>query len=207
MLPRFHVITDDSVLAAAGFLAKAQSVFEAGGARLAFHLRGHETTARRLFDLGQTLMRYATRAGVQFLVNDRIDIGLVLGAAGVQLGQRSLRPAAARKLIPGSIGVSVHSAEQAAAAEQDGADFLLLGAIFATATHPGALPGGLDLLRRCRQSVSLPIVAIGGITPHNVADVIHSGAHGVAAVSGIWNSPEPDQAVRLYLEALMQAAG
>ena len=109
-------------------------------------------------------------------MNDRVDIALLSCADGVQLGENGLDAASARRLVGPEmlIGRSVHSVEGAAEAEADGADFLVLGTIFETASHPGADTGGLELVRDVTGRVGIPVIGIGGISESNVGGLIQS---------------------------------
>lgn len=126
--------------------------------------------------------------GARFLVNDRLDVALAVAADGVHLGQEDLPCDAARRLLgPGKIiGITVASLEEALTAARQGADYLGVSPIFPTQTKPDAgAPTGLALLRDIRQAVSLPLVAIGGITLENAAQVIAAGADMVCAISAV----------------------
>jgi thiamine-phosphate diphosphorylase len=123
------------------------------------------------------------------------------GAAGVQLRMSDLPAADARRIMPnGWIGLSVHSRQEAERAIAEGADYLLAGNVFATASHPDRPAKGLewlaDLVRLGR-----PVVAIGGVTPERAARVRDTGAWGVAAVSALWIPADPARAAAGFLEA------
>jgi thiamine-phosphate pyrophosphorylase len=123
-----------------------------------------------------------------FLVNDRIDVALEVGADGVHLGQEDLPCPEARQILgPGnSIGVTVGNLAEALAAQAGGADYLGVSPIFATATKADAgAPTGVALLAEIRRRVSLPLIAIGGITLANAPEVIRAGADGVGAISAV----------------------
>jgi thiamine-phosphate pyrophosphorylase len=106
------------------------------------------------------------------------------------------------------IGVSVSALDEALAAEAEGADYLGVGPLFATLTKPDALPPtGLDLLSEIRRAVHIPLVGIGGITPDNAEDVIHSGADGIAVVSAIVAHAEPESAARQLHKIVGKALG
>jgi thiamine-phosphate diphosphorylase len=161
---------------------------------------------RFLLEVGRDLLLGARVVGARLVVNDRVDVAGCLGADGVQLGQGSLPLDLARRLL-GSVyfGVSVHSAEEARAAR--GADWLTVGSIFQTPSHPGAVPGGLELLDRVAEAApGVPLVGIGGVTPDRVASLRHHGAAGVAVVRGIWEDPSPPDAVGRYLRAWDEAS-
>ncbi len=203
-LPRLFLVTGDDVVEDSGFVERATAALVAGGQDCALQLRAHRATGGRLWQLAQRLKPVAERAGATLWLNDRIDVALAVGAHGVQLGSRSLDIAVARRLLGPSywIGVSVHSPAEAAESLERGADAAVLGNVYSTASHPGRAPLGLAALR---QAVSRPIVAIGGITPERVAEVIAEGAWGVAVLSGVWQTADAAEAVRRYRQALADA--
>ncbi|MBW3535719.1 MAG: thiamine phosphate synthase [Gemmatimonadetes bacterium] len=186
----------------------AGRVLRVGGARLALHLRGPRTPAARLYELARALLPTARDAGAFLLVNDRVDLALVLALDGVHLGERSLPVAAVRELLGRRwIGRSVHGAPAAREAAEQGADYLVVGTVFATPSHPRRAPAGPEIIRAVRETTRLPLLAIGGVTPARVADVVAVGARGVAVRSGVWDAAEPEGAVQGYLEALAAAGG
>ncbi|HOW86890.1 MAG TPA: thiamine phosphate synthase [Candidatus Aminicenantes bacterium] len=137
------------------------------------------------------------RRGVPLLINDRVDVALACGAAGVHLGQDDLPVAAARRLLGprGIIGLSVNTAEEARRAERDGADYVGAGPAFATSTKQTELavlgPAGIG---RIKAAVRLPVVAIGGIGAAGAAEMAAAGADGVAVVSAILGAPDARRA-------------
>ena len=204
VIPRLHVVTDDQILARPDFETRASEVCEVMVTRertdrgvvdgpLALHLRGPRTTGRSLTRLARILYGHAASSGVTLLVNDRLDVALAVGAAGVHLGARSVPPIEARRLLGASrlLGVSVHSESEAVEATASGADYLFLGPLFETPSHPGVAAEGAEFMDRVTSRVDLPVVGIGGVTPEQVAAVLASGAHGVAAIRGIWDAPSP----------------
>src|SRR5690606_34486074 len=154
-----------------------------------------------LYALAERLLPVAARAGAVVLVNDRVDVALACGAAGVQLGRRSIPVAEARRLLgpEALIGYSAHSAAEVLDAERAGANFVLLGTIFPTTSHPGEPGAGPDLVRATVQGARAPIVAIGGITPERAGAVLEAGAYGVAVLGGVWHAADPAEAARRYL--------
>jgi thiamine-phosphate pyrophosphorylase len=127
------------------------------------------------------------------VVNERADVAAAAGAAGVHLPGDGLPVDVARRLLgpDALIGRSAHSVADAQAAEQAGADYVILGTIFATASKPDREPAGLALVEATAQAVRLPVIAIGGIDEQNVAAVIGAGAWGVAVMSAILRAPAP----------------
>ena len=154
-----------------------------------------------LYALASRLRPAAGRAGAALLVNDRLDVALAAGCDGVQLGGHSMRAGDARRLLGPDrlIGASVHSREEAAAT--GGADFLLVGTIYPSETHPGRAPAGPGILR----GLPLPAIAIGGMLPGRVPEVLAAGAVGVAVVRGVWGAPDPLEALGEFLSALGRA--
>ena len=205
-IPRLHAVTDDAVLARPDFPARARAVLERGGPDLALHLRGPHTGGRRLFDLAAALARSALDSGALVVVNDRVDVALAVGAGGVQLGRRSMRVADVRTLVGERrlVGVSAGSADEARAALGAGADFLLVGSVYATASHPGRSGLGLAPLSEMA-SFGVPAVAIGGVSPERVAEVRAAGARGVAAIRAVWDAEDPAREVTRFLEAFEDA--
>ncbi len=131
--------------------------------------------------------------GAIFLVNDRVDVALAVDADGVHLGQEDMPYETARRLLgPGKIiGITVSSLAEALTAARQGADYLGVSPIFFTRTKPDAgTPTGLTLLQEIRNSVSLPLAAIGGITHENAAQVIAAGADMICAISQVVTHPD-----------------
>jgi thiamine-phosphate diphosphorylase len=204
-LPRLHVVTDDSMLSRGGFESRAGAVLEAGGAAVALHLRGPRTEGAMLFRLASELRATARLTESMLLVNDRIDVALAAGVDGAHVGHRSLGVRVARALLGDDawLGASIHDATDALAVREEGADYAFLGTIFETPTHPGRAGMGLEGLGvTIARAGALPVVAIGGIDPARVPEVLAAGAHGVAVVRGVWDARDAAKAVTKYLEAM-----
>ncbi|CAN5642001.1 hypothetical protein BH23GEM10_BH23GEM10_03800 [soil metagenome] len=204
MTPRLHLVTDDAVLMAPDFSDVADNVLARGGRDVALHVRGPGMTGRRLFEIAERCAALCQASGAWLIVNDRIDIVLAVGAAGVQLGDRSLGVRDARALLGprAVIGRSVHDSDDAQRAFSDGADFVLRGTIHQSASHPGRAPAGLAALRECVRVSTGPVIAIGGITAGGVAAVAAAGAHGVAVLGGVWHAGDPAAAADAYVAAV-----
>ena len=155
-------------------------------------LREKDMPASDLYDLGVELVRVTADRALLF-VNDRVDVALACGAHGVQIGERGLPTRRARELAGSRllIGRSVHSVAGAKEAEEAGADLLILGTIYPTASHPEGPYGGEDLVREASDRVSIPIIAIGGVTACNAGAVIRAGASGVAVIGAVMDSADP----------------
>ena len=176
----------------------------AGGARL-LQLRVKDRPTREFLTIAQEVRTICHRYGSLLIINDRADIALAVEADGVHVGQEDLPLAAARKVLgPGKlIGVSTHDPAQALAAGRGGADYLGFGPLFGTSTKAtGYSARGLDQLREVRALVSLPIVAIGGITAERAPAVLAAGADAVAMISDLVLATDITAKVRETLETV-----
>ena len=203
-LPRLHVIVGDGVVGAEGYRERLRPIVTAGSGALALHLRTRSTSARRLFEAARWLSGVSRETGTPVLVNDRVDVAVAAGAAGVHLREDSL-PVSAVRRIAGErllVGRSIHSTDQAAGPRRSGLDYLVLGAVYPTRSHPDRRALGVDAVAAAVTGSDLPVLAIGGITPSGVPDVLARGAHGVVVLSGVWSAENPQRAVTRYLEAL-----
>ncbi len=211
-VPWLHAIAADEVLDRRGFLEDARALLEWGGPEVALHLRAHGRPGGALFALARRLAPAAQAAGALVVVNDRLDVALAAELNAVQLGARSLPLAVARALVPAGprgvlVGYSAHAADEAVSAAEAGADWVLLGTIYPTASHPGRPGAGPGLVAVTAQALgavgrTCPVIAIGGITPERVPEVVAAGAYGVAVLRGIWSAPVPFRAAVAFRAAL-----
>lgn len=173
-----------------------------GGAN-AVQLREKDLNARHLFSAAKTL-QLALRGRAQLWINDRVDIALACAADAVVLGETSLSPEVARQVCGArlEIGRSVHSVEGAREAVAQGADFLIVGTIFLSESHPEGAPAGLSLVREIAAETSRPIIGIGGITLDTAVSVYRAGASGVAVIRSILRAADPQQAAASMVAAL-----
>lgn len=167
-------------------------------------LREKEMPGGELLEFALRL-KEVTQGRALLFVNERVDVALACGADGVQLGERALPVVTAEHLSGGEllIGRSVHNLERARAAEA-GADMLTVGAIFATASHPGTRPAGVGLIQDIASRVSLPLIGIGGIEAGNAAQVMEAGATGVAVIRSVLAAPDPEKAAHAIWRAISQ---
>ncbi|MBQ7705206.1 MAG: thiamine phosphate synthase [Selenomonadaceae bacterium] len=161
-------------------------------------LREKNCTSREFFDIGTRLKKITDSKNIPLIVNDRLDIAQAIDAAGVHVGQTDLLCKVARKILGAEkiIGVSVSTVEEAVQAEIDGANYLGVGAMFATNTKTDAKLVTLDTLKKIRAAVKIPIVAIGGINLETVAQIKPAKIDGVAVVSAIIAAENPEIAAR-----------
>ena len=187
-LPPIYPILDAATLDRCGIsLPAAAEALLAGGARiLQIRQKGH--WSRAFFDSARETARLARDAGAQLIVNDRADFALLLDA-GLHLGQDDLPPADARRVAGPSriIGYSSHNPEQLAAADSEPVDYIALGPVFSTTSKQNPDPVvGIDAVRRLRALTAKPLVAIGGITLENAADVLRAGADSLALIAALF---------------------
>jgi thiamine-phosphate diphosphorylase len=161
-------------------------------------------TDRAILGLGRALLGVTRPAGIPLIINDRLDLALALGADGVHLGVDDLSIADARRLAGPDfiIGYSPETDDQIVRATGY-ASYLGIGPLFPTATKPdaGTALGQVEFARR-RALTALPVVAIGGISPHNAAQAMSAGANGIAVVAAILGMPDPAAATRDLIRAL-----
>jgi thiamine-phosphate pyrophosphorylase len=196
-----YVILDAASVAPGRLMDVAQEVLEAGARPVQY--RDKTANSRELFERSRELARLARGAGAAIIINDRADIALLCGAAGVHVGQDDLEVELARAVCGAGrmVGVSTHSLAQVRAADRTSADYIALGPIFPTATKVNPDPVvGLEMIIEARKLTSKPLVAIGGITLDNAAEVWQAGADCVAVVQDILGAKSPGARTREYLE-------
>ncbi|MDE2944410.1 MAG: thiamine phosphate synthase [Gemmatimonadota bacterium] len=196
-----------------GGLAAVERVLERA-APLAIHLRAR-ISARRLFDVASRLAPIASGAGSWLVVNGRPDVALAAGARAVQLGRAALGVEETRRVIRAcagrlAIGASVHDAEGALRAVREGADYIVLGTIYATPSHPGVEGSGPAAVAAVRRRLTAhrlavhrpsarrppPILAIGGVDADRIEEVTEAGAHGIVVGRAVWSARDPARAAR-----------
>jgi thiamine-phosphate pyrophosphorylase len=174
----------------------------------AVQLRGKEMGAREMTALARALLAETRAAGALLFVNDRVDVALAAGADGAHVGQDDLPAAAARRIAPPGflLGVSAETAELARRAEADGADYVGVGPVYATASKPDAGGAvGVARIAEVAAAVRIPVVGIGGIDAAGAGPVIRTGAAGVAVIGAVMRAPDPEAATRALLSAVHQA--
>ncbi len=183
--PAIHAVTDSAALLMPGFLARAEAVMRTLGPRGALQLRTSRLSGRAFHEIAETLSALQTVTGCWLIVNDRVEVARSVGARGIQLASHSLRICEARIVAPDvPAGISIHSVDEARAAEAEGAAWCVAGTVFETPSHQGRAPARIQFIEQVVAAVSIPVIAIGGIQPADLQGLKAVGAHGVATIRG-----------------------
>jgi thiamine-phosphate pyrophosphorylase len=201
---KFYLITDDAGSRHKPALVLPQ-LAEAGLRALQVREKQRSPLAQADYAAHLLAVLGERRAGLWLFLNDRADLALSLGLDGVHLRNDSLplerhAPALRQALL---YGVSTHSLAGARAAEAAGADFITFGPVYDTPSKAGyGKPVGLHALEAVARATRVPIFALGGVTPQRARECLSAGAHGVSAISAVWNAPEPVEALLAFRDAL-----
>jgi len=201
-----YVVTDRP-LARGRLLEQVVEAALRGGATV-IQLREKEASTREFIVLGRRLQELCRARQVPLIINDRLDVALAIEADGVHVGQDDMPVALARRFLgPDRIlGATASTPQEARQAEADGADYLGCNAVFYTPTKTDTgTPLGIEGFRRLVQTVSIPVVAIGGIKATNAAELIRAGAAGVAVVSAVMAADDPEAAAREICQVVRAA--
>ena len=201
-----YLVTDDGCLQGRALLDCVREALE-GGVTLVQY-RAKTASSAEMYDEALQLKALCDSFNVPLIINDRLDIAMAVGAAGVHLGQDDLPCAAARRILGEDyiIGVSAHNPAEARAALLCGADYLGCGAVFGTATKADVQKLGTDGLAAICKAKGLPVVGIGGVTADNYREVRAAGADGAAIVSGILAQPDIRATVRAIAKVSQEFA-
>jgi thiamine-phosphate pyrophosphorylase len=202
LISGLYAVIDTRFLEGRGHVEVAAEIIE-GGAKI-IQLRDKTMSKRELLPIALNLKSLCAEHNLLFIVNDYLDVALAADADGLHLGQDDLPIAVARRLLPIDkvIGCSITNVDQAIAAEAEGADYIAAGSIYATKSKEVVEVIGLERLRLIKSEVRLPLVAIGGITQDNVAEVMAAGAKSVAVISAILGAESPREAARQIVDRL-----
>jgi thiamine-phosphate pyrophosphorylase len=201
-----YLVTDPGLCASRGLVETVLAAVR-GGATVV-QLRDKNATDAALIEEGRALKAALDGSGVPLIVNDRLEVALAVGADGVHVGQSDAAAAAARAALgpEAIVGLSIQSSEHADAVDPLVGDYLGVGPVFATGTKPDhAPPLGLDGLAAICAATHLPTVAIGGLGAGHASSVLAAGADGLAVVSAICGTADPQRAAREIALALAQA--
>lgn len=194
-----YVLTDTALTPGEQLLAAVAAAIDGGAALVQYRDKSNDT-ARREAE-ATALLTLCRERGVPLIINDDTALAARIGADGVHVGREDagLRQARAALGPDAIIGVSCYDdLERARQAEAAGADYVAFGSFFASPTKPAAVPASLDLLRGARAELSIPIAAIGGITPDNGAQLVAAGADLLAVITGVFAQPDIRAAARRY---------
>lgn len=201
-----YVLTDPDLIPDAELAGRVRQAIEGGASAVQYRDKradhdGHLERARALRTVTREL-------GVSLIVNDDPALAAEVDADGVHLGRDDPGFAHARSIVGRRlIGVSCYDdLDRAVAAQADGADYVAFGSFYPTGTKNDTVPASLELLRRARASLRIPIVAIGGITPDNGAPLIAAGADALAVVSAVFGGDDPRAAAGRFREIFQQSA-
>lgn len=191
-----YVCTDRELMSSPSMEESVESALRGGASVI--QLRDKHASGRQMYETALALKAVTDRFGVPLIINDRVDIAMAVDAAGVHLGLSDMPLKAARHLLGEHklIGVSAARVEEACEAEQGGADYLGVGAVFTTGTKDNTRPVSRELLMQIRDAVTIPMVAIGGITAENVLKLRGTGINGIAVVSAVVAQPDVTEAAQ-----------
>lgn len=185
-----YLCTDSGLMSSATVEESVERAVQGGCSVV--QLREKEASSLELFRLAERVKRVTDKYGVPLIINDRLDIGQAVDAAGVHLGQSDLPCAEARKILGADkiIGVSAATPEEAAKAQADGADYLGVGAVFPTTTKTNTRKVTPEIIRGIRQAVTIPFVVIGGVNAENITRLYGLGIDGAAVISAVIAQPD-----------------
>ena len=187
---RLYAVTDRAWVGRQTLPEQVEAALKGGATCV--QLREKELDGAAFLEEARTLAALCRRYGVPLIINDNVEVTLASGADGVHVGQDDLTVEQVRRLAGDRliVGVSAHSVEQALAAQAGGADYLGVGAVFATATKSDAHVLPRETLAEICRAVDIPVVAIGGIGEDNLLQLAGTGVDGAALVSAIFSAPD-----------------
>ena len=194
---RLHILTDTTLQTQFSHVELAELAI-AGGAE-AIQYRQKSGTTREMIRTAGPMQALCRRAGVPFIVNDRLDVAIASLADGIHVGQDDFPIPLARKILgeKAVIGGTARTLEEARQCLRDGADYVGFSPVFTTTSKEDAGPAsGLGLLKQVVMEIPLPIIAIGGITKENIIQVMQTGAYGIAVISAVCCQKDPREAAR-----------
>jgi thiamine-phosphate pyrophosphorylase len=202
-----YLVTDRTLMSAPTLEQAVEEAIE-GGCTLV-QLREKDASSRKFYQIAVNIKRITDRYHVPLIINDRTDIALAVDAAGAHVGQSDLPATVIRRLIgPDKIlGVSAANLAEAVQAEKDGADYLGIGAMFATGTKDDAKLVTLDELRKIRKAVKLPMVVIGGVNEQTIPQFKDTGIDGISVVSAVIAAAEITVAAQRLKTLFLESRG
>ena len=202
---RLHILTDTVLQSRFSHLELVRMAIKGGADTIQFRQKVGAT--REMIEIVRQLKQLCLDSGVTLIVNDRVDVAIAAEADGVHLGQNDFPIPLARKLLGESriIGGSAATLEEAQKCLVEGADYIGFGPVYPTASKADADPvTGIKLLKQAVEIISIPIIAIGGISVENTPEVVRAGAQGIAVISAVCCQEDPEQATRALRQALQE---
>ncbi len=194
---RLHVLTDTSLQTVFSHQQLAELAIAGGADTIQF--RQKEGNTREMIRIAEEMRILCEKGGARLIINDRLDVAIASRPHGVHLGQSDFPIPLARKILGEEmvIGGSADTMEEARLCLAEGADYIGFGPVYPTGSKKDAGPAsGLDLLKKVVETIPLPIIAIGGITPENLEPVLRTGVHGIAVISAVCCQKDPAEATR-----------
>ena len=203
---KLHVLTDIVLQSRFSHIDLTRLAIAGGADSIQFRQKVGST--REMIDVARRMKRSCEEAGAAFIVNDRVDVAIASEADGVHLGQDDFPIPLARELLGERciIGGSAATIEEARICLSEGADYVGFGPVFPTTSKDDAGPvSGIDILKEVVETISLPIIAIGGVSAGNTPEVMRAGAHGIAAISAVCCQDDPEKETMALHQALYKS--
>jgi len=193
---RLYVVTTRDFLKEKSLEEECEEILQSGATFL--QLREKNIDDDEYLALAKKIKLIADKYKVPFVIDDNVNVAVKSGADGVHVGQEDMKASCVRELIGDNkiLGVSVQTVEQAIKAEEDGADYLGIGPVFPTDTKPGVATVDLEIVKKIKEKVSIPILVIGGINDRSIYDVVKTNTDGVAVVSYIFASEDKKESTK-----------
>lgn len=200
---KLYLVTERTLLGDRDLIPSIEKAIQ-GGVTIV-QLREKNISTMEFYKLAKEVKALTQQYNIPLIINDRLDIALAVDAEGVHLGTNDLPISIARKLLgPDKIlGASAHTLEEALQFQHEGADYLGIGAVFPTETKKDATAVGIDALKKIKEAISIPVVAIGGINETNVGNILHTNIDGIAVVSCILGKEDIFYASKTLYSKLM----
>lgn len=200
-----YVVTDRTWLGNSRLCEQVEEIVQSGATFI--QLREKNLDYDSFVAEGRAIRTITSKYNIPFVINDNIEVALAVGADGVHVGQKDLDARKCRELIGEDkiLGVSAQTKEQALLAEESGADYIGVGAVFETSTKTDANPVSFDTLKEICSSVSIPVIAIGGINEDNIQKLKGSHIDGVAVISAVFAARDKKKAVKTLLSLVKEA--
>ncbi|MGL4106420.1 thiamine phosphate synthase [Clostridium sp. LP20] len=199
-----YLVTDTDLLKGKSLIETVEEAIK-GGVTLV-QLREKDVTSLEFYNIAKEVKKVTDKYNVPLIINDRLDIALAIDAEGLHIGQSDLPCKVAREILPKGkiLGVSAHTLEEALKAQEEGADYVGCGAMFSTSTKKDASNVSFESLKKIKDSLEIPVVAIGGINENNISKLSGTGIDGVAIVSAIIGKESSREAAEMLKKIFLK---